>query len=217
MMTISEFTIFSDEKRKRIDECVWVQFIQLAKFLFVSSHEIAIKRICFKCSHKNNVLFKNVDCLLHLKFFVKLQMIDFFNIVANVINVVVSILHDTSFFLNDLQKLKNASKTVKRLKKNEHSVEITFTIFQFVKDRKWQSFDTIIIKKSKTMINICTKACDQFRVNFQHWTKHSKNEKLTMKNRANVKFLKQKQIKTMSKQFWNCKFIINFIVNITIL
>lgn len=63
-------------------------------------------------------------------------MIDFFNIVANVINVVVSILHDTSFFLNDLQKLKNASKTVKRLKKNEHSVEITFTIFQFVKDRK---------------------------------------------------------------------------------
>ena len=144
-------------------------------------------------------------------------MTDSLSIVANVIDVVVSILHETKFLLNDLQRLKNASKIVGRLKKNEHSVEMTFIIFQIVKNQKWQLFDTIIVEESKKTITICTKTCEQFKINLRQWTRHSKHEKLTMKNRANVEFFKQKQIKTMSEQLRNCKFIINFIVSITIL
>lgn len=63
-------------------------------------------------------------------------MIDSFNIVASVINVVVSILHNIRLLLNDLQKFKNAFKVVKRLEKNEHFVKMTFNILQTMKNQE---------------------------------------------------------------------------------
>ncbi len=144
-------------------------------------------------------------------------MADPLSIAASVVSVAVPALHGTRLLLDDLQKLKDAPKTVRRLKEDVHSVEVTLTTLQTVEDREWQSLGTTVAEESKTTISTCTKACDQFRANLQHWTRHSEDGKLATKDRANVGFFKQGQIKAMSEQLRNCKLTINSVVSIATL
>lgn len=144
-------------------------------------------------------------------------MADPLSIAASVVGVAVPALHGTRLLLDELQKLKDAPKTVRRLEEDGHAVKLALTTLQSVEDREWQLLGTTIAMESKTMISTCTKACEQFRANLQHWTRHSEDGKLAMKDRANVGFLKQGQIKEMSEQLQNCKITINSIVSIAIL
>ena len=144
-------------------------------------------------------------------------MADPLSIAASVVGVAVPALHGTRLLLDDLQKLKDAPKTVRCLKEDGHSVEVALTTLQTVEDQEWQLLGTTIAEESKKTITTCTKACEQFRANLQQWTRHSEHGKLAMKDRANVGFLKQGQIKAMSKQLRNCKLTINSIVSIATL
>lgn len=144
-------------------------------------------------------------------------MADPFSIAAGVVGVVVPALHGLMFLLDDLQKLKDAPKTVQRLKEDVRSVEVALSTMQAVEDREWQSLGITVAEESKATISTCTNACDQFRVNLQHWTRHSEDGKLAAKDRANVGLFKQGQIKAMSEQLRNCKLTINSVVSIATL
>lgn len=144
-------------------------------------------------------------------------MADPLSIAASVVGVAVPALHGTRLLLDDLQKLKDAPRTVRRLEEDVHSVEVALTILQTVEDREWQSLGTTVAEEFKTTISTCTKACDHFRANLQHWTRHLKDGNLAMKDRVNVGFFKQGQIKIMSEQLRNCKLTINSVVSIATL
>lgn len=113
-----------------------------------------------------------------------------FSIAAGVVGVAVPALQGLKFFLDDLQKLKDAPKTVRRLQEDVHSVEMALSTLQAVEDREWQSLGLTVAEESKATISIRAKACDQFRANLQHWTRHSEDGKLTVKDRAKVGFFK---------------------------
>lgn len=51
------------------------------------------------------------------------QMVDPLSIAASVVGIIVPALHGTRLLLNDLQKLKDAPKAVKRLVEDVHSVD----------------------------------------------------------------------------------------------
>ncbi|KAL8778509.1 MAG: hypothetical protein Q9194_001960 [Teloschistes cf. exilis] len=137
-----------------------------------------------------------------------------FSIAAGVVGVAVPALQGLKFLLDDLQKLKDAPKTVRRLEEDVHSVEMALSTLQAVEDREWQSLGLTVAEESKATVSTCTEACDQFRANLQHWTRHSEEGKLAIKDRAKVGFFKQGQIKAMSEQLRNCKLTINSIVSI---
>ncbi|KAL9580856.1 MAG: hypothetical protein Q9212_004239 [Teloschistes hypoglaucus] len=137
-----------------------------------------------------------------------------FSIAAGVVGVAVPALQGLKFLLDDLQKLKDAPKTVRRLEEDVRSVELALSTLQAVEDREWQSLGMTIAEESKATISTCTKACDQFRANLQHWTRHSEDGKLALKDRASVGFFKQGQIKAMSAQLGNCKLTVNSVVSI---
>jgi hypothetical protein len=63
-------------------------------------------------------------------------MADPLSIAASVVGVAVPALHGTRLLLDDLQKLKDAPKTVRRLEENVHSVEMALTTLQTVEDRE---------------------------------------------------------------------------------
>lgn len=144
-------------------------------------------------------------------------MADPLSVAASVVGITVPALHGTRLLLDDLGKLKDAPKTIKRLADDVHSVDAALKLLQGIEDREWQSLGTTVAEQSKITISSCTQACDLFRTDLQRWTRHSEDGKLAWQDRANVGFLKQGQVKAMSEQLQNCKLTINSVVSIATL
>ncbi|KFZ24431.1 hypothetical protein V502_01089 [Pseudogymnoascus sp. VKM F-4520 (FW-2644)] len=144
-------------------------------------------------------------------------MSDPLSITASVFGITVAALHGTRLLLQDLQQLKDAPKTVKRLAENVHSVDAALILVQGVDDREWELLGTGLAKLLKTTISSCEQACDLFRTDLRRWTRHSEDGKLAWKDRANVGFFKQAQIKAMSEQLLNCRLTITSGVSIATL
>lgn len=144
-------------------------------------------------------------------------MVETLGIAASVVGVVVPALHGMRLLLDDLQKLKDAPKTIKLLEDDVRSIDTALNTLQVVENREWELLGTLVAEESKTTISTCASACAQFRTDLQHWTRHSDDGKLALTDRANVGFLKQGQIKTISEQLQNCKLSITSVVSIAIL
>lgn len=144
-------------------------------------------------------------------------MSDPLSIAASVVGITAAALHGTRLLLEDLQQLKDAPKTVKRLVENVHSVDTALKLLQNVEDKEWELLGAGMAEQLETTISSCTQACDLFRTDLQRWTKHSDDGKLAWQDRANVGFFKQGQIKAMSEQLQSCKLAINLTVSVATL
>jgi len=144
-------------------------------------------------------------------------MADPLSITASAVGIIVPALHGTRLLLEDLQQLKDAPKTVKRLIDDVHSVHTTLELLKGVEEGDWKSLGPNVAEQSKATISSCTHACDLFRADLQNWTRHSEDGKLTWVDRANVGFFKKDQAKAMSDQLQSCKLAINLIVGVATL
>lgn len=144
-------------------------------------------------------------------------MADPLSVAACIVGVTVPALHGTRLLLDDLEKLKDAPKTVKRLADEVRSVDAALELLKGVEEIEWESLGTTVAEESKTTISSHTQACDLFRNNLQRWTRHSEDGKLAWQDRANVGFFKKAQITAMSEQLQNCKLTINTVVSIAAL
>jgi hypothetical protein len=144
-------------------------------------------------------------------------MADPLSIAASVVGITVPALHGTRLLLDDLERLKDAPKTVRRLTDDVRSVEGTLRLLQGVEEREWMSLGTTVVEESKTTVDSCKQACYLFKADLQQWTKHSQDGKLAWQDRANVGFFKKDQVKAMSEQLQNCKLSINSVVSIATL
>ena len=139
------------------------------------------------------------------------------SVAASIVGVTVPALHGTRLLLDDLQGIIDAPKTVESLKEDLRSVDLALKSLQAVHDSEWKSLGETVADESKVAINSCTTACNTFRADLQRWTRHSEEGKLSWKDRANVGFFKQRQIKSTSEQLQTCKLTINLVVGIATL
>ncbi|KAG9244695.1 hypothetical protein BJ878DRAFT_420809 [Calycina marina] len=144
-------------------------------------------------------------------------MMDPLSISASIAGIIGPALHGTRLLLQDMQQLNDAPKTIKRLTDDVQSVHTTLELLKGVDEGNWKSLGQNIAAQSKATIISCTQACDLFRADLQHWTRHSEDGKLTWLDRANVGFFKKDQAKAMSDQLQNCKLAINLIVGVATL
>ncbi|OBT75869.1 hypothetical protein VF21_04419 [Pseudogymnoascus sp. 05NY08] len=144
-------------------------------------------------------------------------MSDPLSITASVVGITVAALHGTRLLLEDIQRLKNAPETVKRLVEEVHSVDTALKLVQGVEDREWELLGADLAELLKTTIYNCKLACDLFRADLQRWTRHSEDGKLAWKDRANVGFFKQAQITAMLEQLSICRLTITSTVSIATL
>lgn len=145
------------------------------------------------------------------------MMSDPLSAAASVVGIVVPALHCTRILLDDLQNLRDAPKTVKRLTENVQSVDAALQMLRGIDDRDWQSLGADVATRSKETISSCTEACDMFRADLHRWTQHFKNSKRAWQDRAKVGFFKQGQIKAMSEQLQSCKLTVDSITSIATL
>jgi len=59
------------------------------------------------------------------------------SITASVVGIIVPALHATRLLLADLQELKDAPKTVKRLVEDIYSVETALGLLKSIEEREW--------------------------------------------------------------------------------
>ena len=141
-------------------------------------------------------------------------MPDSLSIAAGVIDITSTALSHIRLLLDDLQNLKDAPKTIKRLLEDLRSVEAALAALKAVDNREWENLGEIIAEGSKTIISTCTKACEQFRIDLdlERWAKHSQDGKLReLWNQAHVGFFENSHL---SEQLQNCKKSINYTVDI---
>jgi hypothetical protein len=139
-------------------------------------------------------------------------MSDPFSIAAGVVSIVVPALHGTRLLLGDLQQLKDAPKTIKRLTDNVQSVDKALKLLEGVERRELGLLGAGIAENAQVAIKACTEACELFRADLERWTKHSEDRKLVWRDRAKIGFWKKDQIAAMSEQLSNCKLTINAVV-----
>ncbi len=144
-------------------------------------------------------------------------MADPLSITAGVVGIIAPALHTTRLLLQDLQQLKDAPKTIKRLGEDVQSIGIALELLQSVEGREWALLGAGVAKQSETTISSSTQACNIFRADLKKWTRHSEDGKLAWLDRANVGFFKKDQVKAMSEQLQSCKLAINLIVGLATL
>jgi hypothetical protein len=144
-------------------------------------------------------------------------MADPLAITASVVGIVGPALHATRLLLEDLQQLKDAPKTIKRLVEDVRSVDSALELLQSVEKREWNLLGAGVAEQAETTINSSMQACNIFRADLKKWTRHSEGGKLVWLDRANVGFFKKDQVKAMSEQLQSCKLAINLIVGVATL
>ncbi|RMZ81398.1 hypothetical protein DV738_g2282, partial [Chaetothyriales sp. CBS 135597] len=124
-------------------------------------------------------------------------MAEALGIAASIVAVTVPALHVTRLLLTDLQQLKDAPKTVKRLADDVRSVDTALELLKGIDEKDWEYLGAPVAEHARTSISSHTRACALFREDLQQWTKHSSDGKLVWQNRANVGFFKKSQITAM--------------------
>jgi hypothetical protein len=104
-------------------------------------------------------------------------MADHLSITASIVGIIGRTLHGTRLLLDDLQKLIDASDTVQRLKDDLHLVDAAVTSLKAIEEREWEALGVDIVEKSTKTLGNLQRACDSFRTDVQHWTRHSKQGK----------------------------------------
>jgi hypothetical protein len=139
------------------------------------------------------------------------------SIAASVVGVLAPALHTVRRLLDDIHNIADAPDTVTLLRDDLVAVDKALTSLQAISDAQWQSLGKTVVEESKAAMTLCLVSCDRFRSTLARWTRHSSGGRLSWKDRANVGFFKQSQMKSMSEQLQSCKITLNSVVSIATL
>ncbi|CZT24134.1 uncharacterized protein RCC_09851 [Ramularia collo-cygni] len=112
-------------------------------------------------------------------------MADPFSIAVGVVGIVVPALH--------------------ALRVDLHSAVLALESLKAIPEPEWHSLGLALAEQLKDAVKTCGSACDNFRNDLQRWTRRSRDGDLSWRDRANVGFFKERQIRAMSEHLQSCK------------
>ncbi|KAJ5904127.1 hypothetical protein N7504_006510 [Penicillium tannophilum] len=142
-------------------------------------------------------------------------MADPLSITAGIVGIVGPALHGVRLLSKDLKQIKDAPGNVVALQGSIGSVERSLVSLNTIGDKAWESLG--VAESTKTTIKMCGETCDEFRLDLQRWTKHSKGDSLSLLDRSKIGFWKQHHIDSMEKKLLNCQVTITEVVSIATL
>lgn len=122
---------------------------------------------------------------------------------ASVVGIVVPAMHGTRLLLNDIKKIRGAPETVADLTKELEGVLLATEGLKAVELSELESLG--VVKQSLSAIKTADEACEAFRKDLQRWTKHSEDGKMSWRDRINVGFFQDENIKALSTRLQTCK------------
>lgn len=122
---------------------------------------------------------------------------------ASVVGIVVPAMHGVRLLLNDIKKIRGAPETVAGLTKELEEVLSATKGLEVVEPSELESLG--VANQSLSAIKTSDEACETFRKDLQRWTKHSEDGKLSLRDRINVGFFQDENIKALSARLQTCK------------
>ncbi|KAK4978547.1 hypothetical protein LTR28_005075 [Elasticomyces elasticus] len=132
-------------------------------------------------------------------------MADPLTIAAGVVSIVIPALHGTHVLIDDVKRIIDAPEAVQALRDDLGSTALALESLKAIPESEWQLLGSAVAEQSKDAVKTCGSACDHFRNDLQRWTRRSRDGELSWRDRANVSFLKQQQVKAMSEHLQSCK------------
>ncbi|KAJ5097308.1 hypothetical protein N7456_008029 [Penicillium angulare] len=142
-------------------------------------------------------------------------MTDPFSLTVSVIGIVGPALHSVRVLADDLGKIKDAPKSIASLKERIGLIEGGLSTMRSIGDQEWDALR--IEEDTKATIKKCGETCKRFSKNIQHWSRHSEGASLTLLDRSNIGFLKQKRLESMERELQHCQGAITQVVSIATL
>ena len=139
------------------------------------------------------------------------------SIAASFIGIVVPALHGTRLLLDDLRNIADAPNTIANIHVELTIIQRDLESLQAIEDPEWDALGGKVADQSRTAVSNCSKTCDALRSDLQRWTKRTRDGKLSWRDRANVGFFKERQIKAMIERLQSCKLTINSVVGVATL
>ena len=128
---------------------------------------------------------------------------------ASVVGIVVPALHGVRLLFDDLKKIIEAPEVVASLATEVEALRLSLESLKAIDDSQWETLGKTVSDQCKAAITTCTAACDALREDLHRWTKRSADGKLSWRDRANIGFFKERQIKARSEQLQSYKLTLN--------
>ncbi|KAM0714704.1 hypothetical protein Q7P37_009721 [Cladosporium fusiforme] len=132
-------------------------------------------------------------------------MTDPLSVVAGVAGIIVPALHCARLLANDIQNIADAPGVVMALGSDLSALDGNLETIRSINDDEWALLGPAVASNTTTAVASCNKACESFRGDLQRWTKRSRDGKLSWRDRTNLGFFKERQIRAMSEQLQSCK------------
>lgn len=134
-------------------------------------------------------------------------MADPLSIAMGVVGIVVPALHGTRLLVNDVKQIINAPEAIQALQEDLDSTVLALESLKVIPEPEWQSLGLTLAEQSNDAVRTCGSACDGFRNDLHRWTRRSRGGDLSWRDRANIGFFKEKQIRAMSEHLRSCKLV----------
>jgi hypothetical protein len=131
---------------------------------------------------------------------------------ASIVGLVVPALHGTRLMLNDIERVVNAPDTIKSLKEDLTSLDVTLKSLRNVDESEWESLGDTVVAQVEVAIGTCEQACQTFSSDLQQWTRRSRDGKRSWRDQIKIGFFKERQIEAFSSHLQRCKLTCSSVV-----
>lgn len=139
------------------------------------------------------------------------------SVAAGIIGIVVPALHGARLLKEDVQKITDAPKVIADLRDDLTALETNLQSIQSIKDEEWTLLGPVVPDNTRNTIESCRQACSSFHGDLQRWTKRSRDGKLSWRDRTNIGFFKERQVRALVGQLQTCKSTFTSVVNVATL
>jgi hypothetical protein len=131
-------------------------------------------------------------------------MAEAIGVAGSIVGIVATALHVIRKVVDDVRNIHDAPDTLKTLQSDLNLADRALESLQDIDEPQWEFLGEAVVKHAKVTVTSCTEACSTFEAALKKWTKRSTDGKLSWRDRGNIGFFNQSQIKSMSQQLQNC-------------
>jgi hypothetical protein len=131
-------------------------------------------------------------------------MAEAIGVVSGIVGIVDVALHIIRKVVDDVRNIHDAPDVLKGLQSDLSLADRALDSLRDIDDSQWEFLGEVVVGHAKATITSCSEACSAFGADLQKWTKRSTDGKMSWRDRGNIGFFRQNQIKSMSQQLQNC-------------
>jgi hypothetical protein len=124
---------------------------------------------------------------------------------AAVVGIVAGALHASRLVYDDIKAIADTPEVITDLRSDIDGLNQSLELVKKIAPSEWSKLGDGAADLTKAILLSCEKTCTVFHGNLEQWTRHSQGGGLSKRDRFQIGFYRQKEIKSVSQQLQSCK------------